>query len=187
MEYIKEYNKLDIDPFNEEDWNELETDGTFLIWLKNKYPDKSKWKDIESINCYSQKLTDLIGIEKLINLKILFCNFNKISKLDITKNINLKELYCNHNQLRELDTSKNLKYLYCDHNQLTELDLTKNIKLIHLHCHYNQLRELNINKNVNLIELYCYDNILTKLDVTKNVNLINSFWNKYPWTSGFII
>jgi len=63
MKYIKEYNEY-VDPFDEEDWDEVEPDGTFLIWLKIKYPDESKWKDIKSINCSNQNLTDLIGIEK---------------------------------------------------------------------------------------------------------------------------
>ena len=158
MKYIKEYNKFDIDPFNQEDWNELETDGTFLIWLKNKYPDKSKWKDIESINCYSQKLTDLIGIEKLIKLTFLDCSTNQLRELDISKNINLNRLYCYNNELTELDIIKNIKltHLYCNYNQLTDLDVTKNINLDTLYCNNNQLIELNL--NIKLRILYCYSN-----------------------------
>ena len=67
-----------IDLFNEEDWDEVEPDYTFLTWLKNKYPDENTWKDLTMIDCTYQNLTDLIGIDKLINLEYLFCNNNKL-------------------------------------------------------------------------------------------------------------
>ena len=94
MKHIKEYNEY-VDPFDEDDWDEvepIEPDGTFLTWLKIKYPDESKWKDITRINCRRRKLTDLIGIEKLINLKHLYCEYNQLTELDVTKNINLRYL-----------------------------------------------------------------------------------------------
>jgi len=138
MKYIKEYNEFDIDPFNEDDWDEvepIEPDGTFLTWLKNKYPDKSKWKNIVRIICHKQDLTDLIGIEKLTNLRELYCEYNQLKELDISKNIKLEYLFCHHNQLTKLDLSNNieLKYLSCNH--LTELDLSKNIKLTKSNIH----------------------------------------------------
>ena len=76
MKYIKEYNEY-VDPFDEDDWDEvepIEPDGTFLTWLKIKYPDKNKWKYIKYINCRRQNLNDLIGIEKLINLNFVYDN-----------------------------------------------------------------------------------------------------------------
>jgi len=36
MKHIKEYNEY-VDPFDEEDWDEVEPDGSFLSWLKIKY------------------------------------------------------------------------------------------------------------------------------------------------------
>jgi hypothetical protein len=43
MKYIKLYEgfKEDIDIFNEEDWDEIEPDKTFLYWLKQEYPDEN--------------------------------------------------------------------------------------------------------------------------------------------------
>ena len=111
MKYIKEYNEY-VDPFDEDDWDEVEPDGTFLAWLKIKYPDVSKWKDITSINCPSNNLTDLIGIDKLINLKVLYCFNNQLRELDVTKNIKLEFLNCHHNELTELDVTKNIKLIY---------------------------------------------------------------------------
>ena len=155
MKYIKEYNEY-IDPFNEEDWNEVEPDGTFLTWLKINYPDEDTWKDITWINCSNKELTDLIGIDKLINLEVLYCYDNQLTKVDVTKNINLKTLNCHHNQLDELDVTKNinLETLYCNNNQLTELDISKNIKLRVLYCRHNQLTELDLSKNINLDKLF---------------------------------
>ena len=128
MKYIKEYNEY-VDPFNEDDWDEVEP--KFLVWLKINYPDESKWKDITRIDCSNQKLTDLIGIDKLINLDILNCSTNQLTELDLSKNIKLIELFCDNNQLIELDLTKNieLKTLYCFNNQIIELDISKNIKL----------------------------------------------------------
>ena len=154
MKHIKEYNEY-IDPFKEDDWDEvepIEPDGTFLTWLKNKYPDESKWKDITVIDCKTQKLTNLIGIEKLINLEYLFCQHNQLTELDLSKNIKLE-------------------YLSCHDNQLTQLYLSKNIKLRYLSCNNNQLIELHLNKNVNLRWLYCYNNQLTELDLSNNTKL----------------
>ena len=151
MKHIKEYNEY-VDPFGEDDWDEVEPDRTFLTWLKIKYPDVSKWKDITSISCINQDLTDLIGIDKLINLRELYCYNNQLTNLNVTKNINLKQLYCFNNQLRELDVTKNINLLNlsCHHNRLSELDVTKNIKLEFLYCYSNQLKELDITKNINL-------------------------------------
>ena len=57
MKHI-EYNKLDIDPFNEDDWDEVEPQNQmeYFSWLKINYPDESKWKDIKSINCHNNNL-----------------------------------------------------------------------------------------------------------------------------------
>jgi len=175
MKHIKEYNEY-IDPFKEDDWDEVEPDGTFLTWLKIKYPDESKWKDITEIYCYSQKLTDLIGIEKLINLEKLSCGYNQLTELDVSNNIRLIYLLCGYNQLTKLNLSKNinLEELYCNHNQLLELDLSKNIELGYLSCYNNQLRELNVTKNIKLNYLYCHNNKLTELDITKNIKLRKS-------------
>jgi len=152
----------------------IKTESNFMRWLKNKYPDESKWKDITKIN-YAGK--DLIGVEKLINLETLYCSYDQLTDLDVSKNIKLKNFSCANNQLTELNLSNNinLEYLYCHHNELTKLDLTKNINLVFLYCNYNQLTELDVTKNINLINLYCHNNQLKELDVTKNIRLKNLY------------
>ena len=132
MKHIKEYNEY-VDPFNEDDWDEVEPDGKFLTWLKVDYPDESKWKDITKIDCNYQNLTDLIGIDKLINLIYLSCRYNQLTELDVSENINLEHLYCENNQLTKLDVTKNVNLidLYCKNNQLKDLDVSKNTKLLY--------------------------------------------------------
>jgi len=172
MKYIKEYNKY-VDPFDEDDWDDPpKPDGTFLTWLKIKYPNEYTWKDIIMIDCEYQSLTDLIGIEKLINLEYLHCNDNLLTELDISKNIKLIDVCCDNNQLINLYTNIYLIELICSNNKLTELDLSKNINLRNLLCDYNQLTELDVTKNINLKELFCNNNQLTELDLSKNIKLI---------------
>jgi len=150
----------------------IKTESNFMRWLKIKYPDESKWKDIIKIDCGAQRLTDLIGIEKLINLERLYCSDNILTELDVTKNIKLTHLYCGYNQLTELDITKNinLEFLYCYNNELTELDVTNN-NLKYLYCNNNQLTELDLSNNINLECLYCFNNQLTELGVSKNIKL----------------
>jgi len=148
---------IDIDPFNEEDWDEIEPDNTFLTWLKINYPDENTWKDIKEISCNFRKLTDLIGIEKLINLRELYCTHNQLTELDVSKNIKLRILFCDNNQLIELDVNEDLNSLTCYNNQLRKLDVTKNINLKGLFCYNNQLIELDVSKNIKLKDyLYSY-------------------------------
>ena len=72
--------------------------------------------DVEKVtrlNCGHNKLTELKSLDKLVNLKVLWCSNNKLTELDVSKLVNLKELYCYNNQLTELDLSNlvNLKWL----------------------------------------------------------------------------
>jgi len=80
MKYLKRYkNYNDIDPFDEEDWDEVEPDGSFLYWLKENYPNESKWDKITIIECLNNQLTTLDGIENLTNLEILNCSNNQLT------------------------------------------------------------------------------------------------------------
>ncbi len=56
------------------------------------------------------------------------------------------ELYCNNNKIKKLDISKvkKLGKLYCRNNKLSYLDLTGNAWLSELHCEKNKIKELDI-------------------------------------------
>ena len=109
---------------------------------------------VTKLNCYNNELTELKGLDKLVNLNRLDCVDNKLTELDLSKLVNLKELHCQNNELTELkglDELVNLKWLYCQYNQLTELKgLDKLVNLEGLHCQNNQLTYLDLSKLVNL-------------------------------------
>jgi Leucine-rich repeat (LRR) protein len=154
MKYIKEYNHY-LDPYGEEDWDEVEFDGTFYSYLKIKYPDESKWNQIKQVDCSNQNLTSLEGIKNLKNLKLLYCYNNQLTELNIENLINLKRLWCSNNQLISLEgieNLKNLKKLFCSNNQLTNLEGIENLKnLKELWCSNNNF----LNEYINYLINYC--------------------------------
>lgn len=126
-------------------------------------------------------ITSLRGIEYFTKLKIIICNYNQISKLDLSKNTELTELRCSSNQISQLDLSKNTKltYLWCNKNQISQLDLSKNTELTNLVCFNNQISQLDLSKNTELIYLHCDNNQISQLDITTNTKLeyFQCAWN----------
>ena len=84
-------------------------------------------------------LTSLQGIEWFTSLRILFCDYNQLTNLDVSNNTELTDLDCSSNQLTNLDVSNNteLTSLSCSSNQLTNLDVSNNMELISLSCDDN--------------------------------------------------
>ena len=110
----------------------------------------------------------LKGIEHFNNLKVLICNNNGLSDLDITNNKRLEYLDCSGNNLESLDISQNvmLKYLNCSDNQLTDLEISNYLLLESLSCHTNKLAELDASGCISLQYLNCYQNQLTHLSIS---------------------
>ncbi len=123
--------------------------------------------EVREIYVPSINIQSLKGIEFFIALTRLYCQFNKLTSLDLSKNIALKELTCSGNQLTSLDVSKNtnLSSLSCSDNQLTLLNLSDNLALTNLNCSGNQLTSLDVSKNTALRGLNCSGNQLTSFDV----------------------
>ena len=149
---------------------------------------------VEWISANELGITDLSELHFFINLKILECNNNELTALDVSNNTALERLSCGGNQLTSLDVTNNtaLEDLDCWGNQLTTLDVSNNTELIYLHfrgcqlttldvlnntklrtlhCNSNQLTTLDVSNNTALEYLYCYNNQLTTLDVSKNTAL----------------
>ena len=133
---------------------------------------------IKSINCSGTNekkgsIVSLQGIEYFTVLTTLNCEFNKLTRLDVSNNTALTELSCYSNQLTSLDVSNNtaLTHLECDFNQLTSLDVSKNTALTFLYCGSNLLTSLDVSYNTALTDLNCASNQLTSLDVSKNTAL----------------
>jgi Leucine-rich repeat (LRR) protein len=127
-------NYKNIDIFDEEDWDEIEYDGSFFTWLKKNYHIQDNWKNITYIDCSCNNLENLKGIEKLVKLEKLYCNINQLKNLNGIENLtNLKLLWCNNNQLTNLNEIKNL-------NNLTSLNFSNNL-LNKKSKHYNDLKK----------------------------------------------
>ena len=128
---------------------------------------------VEEIDCSRKGITNLKGIEYFTALRLLKCNRNQLTTLDVDKNTALEKLYCSNNKLTSLDVSKNISLteLECDYNQLTSLDVSKNTALTHLDCQNNQLISLDVSKNTALNKMWCRENQLTALDVS-NTNMV---------------
>ena len=140
---------------------------------------------VEAIDCSRKGITNLKGIEYFTALRLLKCNRNQLTILDVDKNTALEKLYCSNNKLTSLDVSKNIALiaLECYSNQLTSLDVSKNTALTYLDCDNNQLTSLDVSKSTALTELYCYNNQLTSLDVDKNTALEKLYCDSNQLTS----
>ena len=145
--------------------------------------------DVTSISVSNLGITSLKGIEYFTALKVLHCENNSLSELELngfpaltTVYLNnnslasldlsgcpvLTTLYCADNSLTELDTSSYslLNLLDCSSNLLTELNLSRNPQVQNLNCNDNQLRSLELDSNSELSSLYCQGNLLTELELS---------------------
>ena len=119
-------------------------------------------------------ISSLEGIAYFKNIEILYCDYNKLTSLDISKNTKLKYLECTVNQLTSLDISKNtnLEELYFPSNGLTSIDVSQHPNLKILECAYNQLTSLDVSHNPNLTTLLTFSNKLTSLNLKNGNNTL---------------
>jgi len=141
------------------------------------------------MNCGSQSISDLTGIEAFTGLTKLLCYNNSLTSIDVSNNtsltdidcsnntltslnistnINLTKLICSNNSINNLDVSNNasLTQLWCDDNSITNLDISNNTSLTRLWCHNNSLSNLNVSSNINLSDIRCYNNSISSLNVS---------------------
>lgn len=128
---------------------------------------------VTEISITNTNCTDLTGIAYFANLKILYCNDNKLTGVDMSGNPALEQLLCYENKLESLNVTKNknLSTLKCQNNRLNELNLKDNEKLTELNCSYNQLTTLDVSKNAKLRILECYNNSIAELNLGDITNL----------------
>jgi len=138
---IKNYPKIDsndVDPYGEEDWDDDDLTPILKIAKKQGIP----YDQITRLNCSDQKLTNLDGIENLINLKQLYCYSNNLTSLEGIENLTkLESLDCSFNKLfnlKGIENLSNLEFLFCFDNNLTNLDEIKSlINFEYLNCWNN--------------------------------------------------
>ena len=140
---------------------------------------------VKEINVKNKNISNLYGIQFFPNLKMLDCDSNNLTSLDVSKNTALQGLYCDSNQLTSLDVSQNtaLVTLSCSQNRLTSLNVRQNTELVHLYCNDNKLTSLDVSQNPELWILNCSINQLTELDVSQNPELEFMYCNDNNLTS----
>ncbi len=135
---------------------------------------------LEVLEADDNNLTSL-DVSMLPNLKYLYCEGNKLTKLNLVPAITdgwyepmkLKEVNCSDNKLASLDLSQcpDLDVLAASGNQLTSLDVSKNTKLHGLYVGDNKLTSLNLNNNTDLVNIYISNNSIKTIDISKLPNL----------------
>jgi Leucine-rich repeat (LRR) protein len=158
-DYIKEQH-LDVDPFNEEDWD-IDKLSLLLQIIRKQFGDKPH-DEITVLNGSNEQLTSLEGIENLVNLKYFHCDNNQLTSLEgIENSVKLEILACWNNQLTSLEGIENLvnlEILNCSFNQLTSLEGIENlVNLKILSCHNNNFSE----DYMNYLKNYCENNKIT--------------------------
>ncbi len=144
--------------------------------------------ECEELYCYSNNITSLEPLRRLVNLRILYCWNNEITSLEpLSGLVNLKTLYCYRNNITTLEPLSelvNLRELHCSDNEITSLEpLSELVNLQTLYCHENKITSLEpLSRLVNLQTLYCSNNPIRWVFVDlqkifKNINYYNL--NKY--------
>ncbi len=97
---------------------------TFKEWFEKRYKDRDPLS-ISAIDCSSNKISSLQGLEVLVNLEVLNISYNKITSLKgIEGLVNLKKLYYYSNDMTSLqgiESLVNLEGLYYSNNNLNDL------------------------------------------------------------------
>lgn len=135
------------------------------------------------INCSSENIADLTGIEAFTSLQILKCNSNQLTSLDLSQNVALTTLECNSNQIASINLTQNtqLTSLKCNVNSIPDLDLSQNTLLSILQCNLNTFSTLDLSNNPELSQVLCsFQPNLTDINVSQNPNLtlLNCFQNQ---------
>ena len=86
-------------------------DANFCEFVKlydtdsNGYLSTAELAAVKQMNCSSQYIADLKGVEHFTALTHLLCHHNSLTSLDVSKNTALKDLTCYDNRLTTLDLS----------------------------------------------------------------------------------
>ena len=139
----------------------------------NGYLTDGEIASVKIISVGSKGIGSLSGIGYFTGLKVLFCDNNDLTELDVSQNTLLTILSCTENDIGTLDLRANTDLLnvYCFNNGLLSLKLGQNSALQYLNCSNNFLSELEVRDCSALIDLACSGNLLKKLDVSLNPSL----------------
>ena len=137
-------------------------------------------------NRFSDRITDLSGIEAFISLKYLNIRGNKIDSINLTQNTQLYRIYANFNEFKGVNTDFNLELnnIAIDDNipnwsegcyeiidpedTITKLSFVNNSKIEHISVPSVGLNKLDISNNPNLKGLIAGNNNFTSIDFSNN-------------------
>jgi len=135
---------------------------------------------------FSNRITDLSGIEAFISLRYLNIRGNKIDSINLTQNIQLYRIYANFNEFKGVNTDFNLELnnIAIDDNipdwsegcfeiidpedTVTKLSFVNNSKIEHISVPSVGLNNLDISNNPNLKGLIAGNNNFTSIDFSNN-------------------
>ena len=124
--------------------------------------DLSKWTNLTVLKIQkSENLAKITGLEKCINLEILFISNTKITELDVSKCSLLKTISIDGTGITKFDVSKchSLTFLNLWENseltQITGLDACINLETLIIDK--TAIVQLDVTQCSSLIELYAYD------------------------------
>ena len=138
---------------------------------------------------FSDRITDLSGIEAFVSLENITLRGNKIDSINLTKNTNLKNFYANFNEFKGVNTDKNLKLknFSIDDNMpdwsegcgeitqasdsATQLSFLNNPELEMLSVPTVGLTSIDLSKNPKITFLDIIENYLTSIDLSNQTEL----------------
>ncbi len=138
-------------------------------------------ENIRELHVDSLGIYELTGIKDFKSLEILYCDWNELTKLDLSNNQALVKLDCQRNMIRSLNVKNSpmLTYLMCQLNDLTGIDLSNNSNLDELYCNNNRISSLNVTQNEMLRILYCSGNQILRLSLNNpKLKYLACFENK---------
>jgi uncharacterized repeat protein (TIGR01451 family) len=99
-----------------------------------------------SINLFNKNIADLTGINAFVNLRELYCYYNRLTALNINGLNSLTILNCAQNQITSLTINNlpTLQALGCSNNLLTSLQLSNLPQLQQLQCGQNKFTSLSL-------------------------------------------
>lgn len=114
-----------------------------------------------------EKIANLSGLEFFLNLRVLNCNFNEITNLDLTFFSNIYDVSCTHNLITGISFPELefLNTLFCSYNLISEIDFTAVGFFETLYIDHNQLTNFNGASQL-FAGLDCSYNNLTSVDFT---------------------
>lgn len=128
---------------------------------------------VTTLDCRSQNITSLDGIEHFRSLKRLIGRNNQITSVDISRNTSLEYVDFRNNKIEVLEVSAlpKLETLICDENELEEINVSNNALLRTFSCSGNTMRSLDVSNNPELYDYNCSNNELIVMDVSHNRKL----------------